>query len=54
MNGISSIHVVKYFVAMIMNLCPLDEVGDILPTRSNPHCEKGHGVVIGLNSCVGA
>lgn len=44
----------KCFVVVIVNLCPLDEVGDIFPTRSNPHCEKGHGVVIGLNSCAGA
>lgn len=47
----ASIHFVKYFVVVIMNFYPLDEVGDIFPINSSPHCEKFHGVVIGHSSC---
>jgi hypothetical protein len=46
----ASTHLVKYLVAIIMNMCPLDEAGEILPMRSSPHCEKGHGVIIGCSS----
>jgi hypothetical protein len=40
-NGITSIHLVKYFVAMMVNLCALDEAGFIFPTNSSPQYEKG-------------
>lgn len=48
--GIASTHFVKYSVAMRIKLCPLEEVGFIFPTRSNPHYENGHGDVIGQRS----
>lgn len=46
-KGIASTHLVKYSMAVKINLCPLEEVGLILPTRSNPHCENDHGDVMG-------
>lgn len=47
-----SIHLVKHSVAIIMNLCPLDEVGEIFPMRSSSHYEKGNGMIIGCSSLV--
>jgi hypothetical protein len=43
----ASIQFVKYLVVVIMNLCQLDEVGEIFPMRLSPHFEKGQGVTIG-------
>lgn len=44
---IASTHLVKYFVTVIMNLWPSNEVGEICPIKSNSHLENGH------NDCIG-
>ena len=53
-NGMALTHLVKYLVAVIINLWPLDEDRCISPIRSNPHWLKGHMVVVGCSSWVGA
>lgn len=53
-RGMTSIHFVKYYISMIMNLWISKEGGEITPTRSNAHCEKGHGDMTSSSSYVGA
>ena len=53
-KGTASTHLVKYFVVVMMNLWPSEEGGEIDLIGSNAHYEKGHGDMIGCNSCVGA
>lgn len=53
-RGTASIHLVKYSVAVRMNLGPLEDEGFIFPTKSRPHSENGHDPLIGYNSCASA
>ena len=46
----ASTYFVKYSIAMIINLCPLDDVGDICPMRSKAYYENGHKDCIGCNA----
>lgn len=48
--GIASTHFVKYSVAVMMNLCPPEDVGVICPIRSNAHLENGQSDCIGCSS----
>lgn len=52
-RGMASTHLVKYLVLVLMNLRPLDNEECIFLTRSRPHCEKGHGEVMGCNALDG-
>lgn len=51
--GIALTHFVKYSIAVIMNLWPLDDVGDIFSMRSKAHHENGHKGCIGCNAWEG-
>ena len=53
-NGMTSTHLVKYSLVVMMNLCPLEELGWILPTKSKAHCWNGQYVVEGISSQLGA
>jgi len=48
--GITSTHFVKYSVAIIMNLCPLKDVGVICSIKYNTHLENGQSDCIGCNA----
>ena len=51
--GIASTHFIKYSVAIIINLWPLDDVGDIFPMRSRAHHENDHRDCIGCKAWEG-
>lgn len=53
-NGTTSIHLVKYFVAVIIHLWPLEDGGLIAPIRLSPHRLNGKVVIKGCNSCASA
>ena len=42
-RGTASTHLVKYSVAIMINLWPSEEGGEIALIRSNANWEKGHG-----------
>ena len=50
---VTSTQLVKYYVVVMINLWPSEEGGEIAPTRSNAHYEKGHEDMTSFSSCVG-
>lgn len=53
-SGMALTHFVKYLVVVMMYLCPSEEWGVIMPTRSKPQHEKGHGGAMGYRFCANA
>ena len=47
LEGMASIHLVKYSVAVRIHLCCAEEAGCISPVKSRPHYKKGPSTIMG-------
>jgi hypothetical protein len=48
--GIASIYFVKYYVAVSIHLCYMEDGGFISPMKYRPHCMKGSSTEIDFSS----